>query len=109
MKGRTFSADSIVELVSGLENIDALKHCQAVISGYQGSAEQCHAVMNAVTRVKQHNAQALYVCDPVMGSPEKGCIVPAGVTQHLVETLMPAADVIVPNQFELGHLEGRPP
>lgn len=105
-KGNAFSAESIVELISGLENIDVLKHCRAVISGYQGSAEQCHAVMNVVSRVKQHNPEALYVCDPVMGSPEKGCIVPAGVTKHLVETLMPAADVIVPNQFELGQFVG---
>jgi len=99
--GRAFSADDIEQLVAGLGNIKALEKCQAVLTGYQGSAEQCLAVKNTVEKVKQANPQALYVCDPVMGAPDKGCIVAPGITQHLLQTLLPMADVIVPNQFEL--------
>ncbi|WP_418641583.1 pyridoxal kinase PdxY [Vibrio chaetopteri] len=100
-KGKAFSADDISELVSGITNIEQLKNCQALLSGYQGSADQCLAVLDAVRQVKAKNPDAIYVCDPVMGDPEKGCIVPQGTTEYLVNDVMPSADVIVPNQFEL--------
>ncbi|MCW8346595.1 pyridoxal kinase PdxY [Vibrio sp. ZSDZ65] len=100
--GQAFSAQDINALITGIDNIGQLANCQAVLSGYQGSAEQCLAVIEAVNKVKAQSPDAIYVCDPVMGSPEKGCIVPAGTTEHLVKRVMPMADVIVPNQFELG-------
>ncbi|WP_394152750.1 pyridoxal kinase PdxY [Vibrio maritimus] len=100
-KGKAFSADDISELISGIANIEQLKNCQALLSGYQGSADQCLAVLDAVRQVKAQNPDAIYVCDPVMGDPEKGCIVPQGTTEYLVNDVMPSADVIVPNQFEL--------
>lgn len=100
-KGRAFSADDISQLVEGLGNIKALEKCQAVITGYQGSAEQCLAIEETVKLVKQANPNAIYVCDPVMGAPDKGCIVAPGIAENLLSRLMPMADVIVPNQFEL--------
>ncbi|BDR20494.1 pyridoxal kinase PdxY [Vibrio sp. STUT-A16] len=99
--GRAFAAEDISELVRGLGNIGALEKCQAVLTGYQGSAEQCLAVEETVTKVKQANPNALYVCDPVMGAPDKGCIVAPGIAENLLNRLMLMADVIVPNQFEL--------
>ncbi|MCL1065764.1 pyridoxal kinase PdxY [Shewanella olleyana] len=100
-RGRAFSANDINELVTGIENIEKLADCQAVLSGYQGSAEQCQVIIKTVKKVKQHNPAALYVCDPVMGDPEKGCILADGITEQLINDVMPIADVIVPNQFEL--------
>ncbi|GAM59876.1 pyeidoxal kinase [Vibrio ishigakensis] len=104
--GQKFCAEEIRNLTKGLDNIGKLKDCQAVISGYLGSAEQCQAVADTVNQVKESNHRAFYVCDPVMGDPEKGCIVPEGVTEELTKTLMPMADVIVPNQFELAQFTG---
>ncbi|MDN3659668.1 pyridoxal kinase PdxY [Vibrio agarivorans] len=105
-KGRGFDASDISDLVQGIDNIGKLKDCSAVISGYMGSAEQCISVAKSVEHTKQKNPAAIYVCDPVMGDPDKGCIVAEGVQEHLMETLMPMADVIVPNQFELSQFAG---
>ena len=99
--GRAFSADHIDELISGIDNIGKLSDCEAILSGYQGSAEQCQAIINTVSKVKAKNINAIYVCDPVMGDPEKGCILADGITEQLINQVMPIADVIVPNQFEL--------
>ncbi|WP_144213069.1 pyridoxal kinase PdxY [Shewanella donghaensis] len=99
--GQAFSANDINDLVSGIENIGKLQDCDAVLSGYQGSAEQCQAIIATVTKVKAQNSKAIYVCDPVMGDPEKGCILADGITEQLINDVMPIADVIVPNQFEL--------
>ncbi len=99
--GQAFSATHISQLIDGIAAIDQLQNADALISGYQGSAEQCSATYDAVTRLKQANPEALYVCDPVMGDPQKGCIVADGVAEALCQKLLPLADVIVPNQFEL--------
>ncbi|WP_455291469.1 pyridoxal kinase PdxY [Vibrio parahaemolyticus] len=105
-KGSIFPADDIKQVVNGLSNIGALERCQAVLTGYLGSAEQCDAIADTVAQTKLANPDALYICDPVMGSPEKGCIVASGVAENLLNRLMPMADVIVPNQFELGQFVG---
>ncbi|MEZ8411528.1 pyridoxal kinase PdxY [Vibrio splendidus] len=104
--GQKFISDDIRNLMKGLDNIDSLRACGAVLSGYQGSADQCRAVAESVTLVKERNKNALYVCDPVMGDPDKGCIVDDGVKAAIVEHLLPISDVIVPNQFELTELTG---
>ncbi|MGR5065162.1 pyridoxal kinase PdxY [Photobacterium sp. DNB22_13_2] len=104
--GRAFNANDITQLIDGIENIEKLQQCEAVLSGYQGNSEQCMAVMETVKRVKRHNPNAIYVCDPVMGDPEKGCIVAPGVAEALINDVMPTADVIVPNQYELAQFVG---
>uniref|UniRef100_UPI003524A207 pyridoxal kinase n=1 Tax=Salmonella enterica TaxID=28901 RepID=UPI003524A207 len=47
------------------------------------------------------NPQAKYFCDPVMGHPEKGCIVAPGVAEFHVRYALPASDIIAPNLIEL--------
>ncbi|USE36361.1 pyridoxal kinase PdxY [Endozoicomonas sp. SCSIO W0465] len=100
-KGRAFPATDLTEITDGLATIGVLDQCDAILTGYQGNADQCDAVADIVNRVKEHNPSAIYVCDPVMGAPDKGCIVGEGIAQKLIHSLMPMADVIVPNQFEL--------
>ncbi|PSV27711.1 pyridoxal kinase [Photobacterium sp. GB-27] len=104
--GKAFSGDDISELVAGIESIDQLKNCEAVLTGYQGSAAQCLAIIDTVKKVKQQNPNAIYICDPVMGDPEKGCIVADGIAEYLINDVMPIADAIVPNQFELSQFVG---
>ncbi|EHC39028.1 Pyridoxal kinase [Salmonella enterica subsp. enterica serovar Alachua str. R6-377] len=52
-------------------------------------------------QVKAANPQAKYFCDPVMGHPEKGCIVAPGVAEFHVRYALPASDIIAPNLIEL--------
>ena len=69
----------LTDIAEGIAAIDALDRCDAVLSGYLGSEEQGAAVLDVVAKVKAANPNALYCCDPVMGHPEKGCIVAPGV------------------------------
>lgn len=103
--GQKFASDEIRNLMKGLDNIDSLKQCGAVLSGYQSSVDQCKAVAESVILVKDRN-NVLFVCDPVMGDPNKGCFVDEGVKAAIVDNLLPIADVIIPNQFELTELTG---
>jgi len=78
-----------------------LSGCDAVLSGYLGSAEQGDEILTVVNAVKAANPDAIYFCDPVMGHPEKGCIVAPGVTRFLTEQALPVADMMAPNLLEL--------
>lgn len=59
-------------------------------------------------QVKAANPAAKYFCDPVMGHPEKGCIVAPGVAEFHVRYALPASDIIAPNLVELEILCGHP-
>ncbi|MDZ4031382.1 pyridoxal kinase PdxY [Kluyvera ascorbata] len=97
----------LTEIVQGIAAIDQLKRCDAVLSGYLGSAEQGEHILGIVRQVKAANPQAKFFCDPVMGHPEKGCIVAPGVAEFHKRYAMPASDIIAPNLIELDILAGR--
>lgn len=104
--GCVMSAEHITEIVDGIAAIGKLGQCDAVLSGYLGSAEQGLRIVDIVKEVKQANPNAWYFCDPVMGHPEKGCIVPPEVSGVLCEEALPISDIIAPNLLELETLAG---
>lgn len=106
--GMVMPPAQIGEIVQGIDNIGQLHQCDAVISGYIGAAEQVEEIINAVQKVKSRNPNAVYLCDPVMGHPDKGCIVADGVKENLINLAMAKADIITPNLVELRELSGVP-
>jgi pyridoxine kinase len=104
--GSVMPASHLSEIVQGIADIDQLKRCDAVLSGYLGSAEQGEHILSIVRKVKEANPQAKFFCDPVMGHPEKGCIVAPGVAEFHTRYAMPASDIIAPNLIELEILSG---
>lgn len=96
-------------LAKGIADVGALGRCNAVLSGYLGTEEQGNAVLEVVRMVKAANPSALYLCDPVMGHPAKGCVVPAGVQTHHAQKSAAHADVLCPNVLELGVMTSSDP
>ncbi|MGM3176245.1 pyridoxal kinase PdxY [Dickeya lacustris] len=105
--GCVMPAEHLTEIAQGIGNIGHLKECDAVLSGYIGSPEQGGHILEIVRRVKEANPNAIYFCDPVMGTPEKGCIVPAGVSDFHCQQSLQASDIIAPNLPELELLSAR--
>jgi pyridoxine kinase len=101
-EGAVSPNELISALVRGIDAIGALGRCSAVLSGYLGSEEQGSQVLDVVRRVKAANPSAIYLCDPVMGHPAKGCVVPVGVQRHHAQLSAAHADVLCPNVLELG-------
>lgn len=104
--GSVMPASHLSEIVQGIADIGQLQRCDAVLSGYLGSAEQGEHILSIVRQVKAANPQAKYFCDPVMGHPEKGCIVAPGVAEFHTRYAMPVSDIIAPNLIELEILSG---
>jgi pyridoxine kinase len=106
-RGRAFDAHLIREVMQGLGERGVLGRCDAVLSGYLGTAEIGAAVLDAVAQVKRANPKALYCCDPVIGDVERGVYVAPEVAELMRSRAVPAADLVTPNHFELGVLTGR--
>jgi pyridoxine kinase len=107
-RGRILSAAPLRQVVQGIEERGVLGECDGVISGYLGSSDTGQAVVESVGRVKGANPAARYCCDPVIGDVAQGVFVRRGIPEFIKERMLPIADVVTPNQFELDHLVGRP-
>ena len=71
-----------------------------------GDASLGEVIVGAVARVKRHNPNAVYCCDPVMGDAGRGFFVRPGIPEFVKGVAVPAADVVTPNHFELEFLTG---
>ena len=94
------------ELVDGVAARGAFSRCDAVLSGYVGSADIGDAILHAVTTVRRANPDALYCCDPVIGDMDTGVYVRPGIEDFLRAHALPAADIATPNRFEIERLTG---
>jgi len=105
--GRVFSGATISQVVEGIEARGVLGECDGVLSGYLGTLDTGEAVIDAVARVKSANPAARYCCDPVIGDVGRGIFVRKGIPQFFQQRMLPIADMVTPNQFELDFLSGR--
>jgi pyridoxine kinase len=105
-RGPLLSAEDVAEVIAGVEDRGALERCEAVLSGYQGAEDVGAVILDAVAKVKSHNPEAVYCCDPVMGDVGRGMFVRPGIPEFMRDRVVPAADVATPNHFELDFLAG---
>ena len=103
-RGPMISPDDVRDVIAGIEDRGAFEHIDVVLSGYQGGEGIADVILDAVARVKAANPSAIYACDPVMGNAKSGCFVAPAIPVLLRDRVVPAADIITPNQFELGFL-----
>ena len=105
-RGRVVPLDWVEEIVEGIAERGAIPRIRAVLSGYLGAEPMGAVVLDAVARVKAANPRAIYCCDPVMGDVGRGFFVREGIPEYLRDSVMPQADILTPNQFELDYLAG---
>jgi pyridoxine kinase len=108
-RGPLIDPEDVHQVILGIEERGVLPHIDAVLSGYQGGEGIADVILDAVRRVKSANPAAVYACDPVMGNATSGCFVAPAIPDLLRDRVVPAADIITPNQFELGYLTGTTP
>ncbi|KAK9299317.1 hypothetical protein QLX08_007664 [Tetragonisca angustula] len=98
-KGQVLNDKDLEELINGLveNNLNNYTH---LITGYVGSASFLKKITEVIRTLKQKNPSLIYVCDPVMGDNGK-IYVPEALKEIYRKEIVPLADIVVPNQFEL--------
>ncbi|MFV0665788.1 pyridoxal kinase PdxY [Denitromonas sp.] len=104
--GSAIAAAEVAAIIDGMDARGALARVDLVLSGYQGGTDIADVILSTVARVKAHNPKASYACDPVMGNAKSGCFVHPDIPVLLRQRVVPQADLVTPNQFELSTLAG---
>lgn len=105
-RGPLLAPSDVAEVIAGIDERGVLGRVDAVLSGYQGAEEMGAEVLKAVHLVKQRNPKAIYCCDPVIGDVGRGVYVREGIPEFMRDQVVPMAQVVTPNQFELNFLTG---
>jgi pyridoxine kinase len=106
-RGPLLAATDIADVVTGIDERGVLDRVDAVLSGYQGAEAVGAEVLKAVALVKERNPAAVYCCDPVIGDVGRGIYVRPGIPEFMRDQVIPAAQIVTPNHFELDFLTGR--
>ncbi len=107
-RGTAATPANLRDLLEGVAERGVLPRCDAVLSGYLGLAGNGDVVLDAVARTRAANPDVLYCCDPVIGDTVQGLFVKPGIPEFFRDKAIPAADIVTPNQFELGWYLGAP-
>ena len=107
-RGQPTPPELFARMLADVEADALFGHVDLVITGHFSSPEQVEIGAGALARVQAASERApVVVVDPILGDAPRGLYVSAEVAQAVASRLVPLADWITPNLWELGHLAGR--
>jgi pyridoxine kinase len=106
--GAAVAAETLEAVLGGVEAQGLFPSLGAVITGHFSSPEQVAAAADAIDRIRAAGGRTRIIVDPIMGDDGKGLYVREAVALAIAEQLVPRADLVAPNAWELGRLTGLP-
>lgn len=96
-------ADELAALLDDYRKLTVFNRLGAIQTGYFGHHTQVQTVAKFIAASQDERAARLYLLDPVLGDAGR-LYVDEAIAQAMRQDLLPLADIITPNQFELGLL-----
>jgi pyridoxine kinase len=106
-RGGAADTAMVSDVVAGIAELGVLGDCDALLSGYLGSAALGAVVVEALDALRAANNRTIFALDPVIGDDGIGVYVADGVAEFLRDALLPRADIVTPNRYELEIFTGR--
>ncbi|MBL4617124.1 MAG: pyridoxal kinase [Robiginitomaculum sp.] len=101
------SADDLSTMFLAVREQNLLSKIDGVFTGYFRSVRQITAACAIIDQIREQNPKVLVAVDPVMGDEPDGLYIPEAVAQAVAQDLVPKADMITPNRWELEFLTDR--
>ena len=102
--GGPLSPAHLNSILAALADNGWLDTADAVLSGYLPHAEHVAVLAAHLSTLRARRPPPLVMCDPVIGDDPRGLYVPAPTAAAIRDQLLPLADILTPNRFELGWL-----
>jgi pyridoxine kinase len=112
-KGEVTQPDVLSRMLGDIEADALFGLVDLFLTGHFSAAEQVEIAAGVIERVRgadrdgAYAARPVVVVDPIMGDAPKGLYVKPEVAEAVMRRLVPNADFITPNLWELGLLTGR--
>lgn len=106
--GEVVSPQLLDECVVAFQENGLIEQVDRVQSGYLGAVAHAPVILALLAAARRTGRVVPYACDPVCGDQATGLYVPTDVATVIRDVLVPAADIVTPNLFELGYLTGAP-
>ena len=87
------AAGDVAEVIRGVDERGALRFVEAVLSGYQGSADVGQVILDTVALTRERNPGALFCADPVMGDVGRGFYARPGIPEFMRDHVVPALSI----------------
>lgn len=104
--GQAIEPEVLGHMLDALEANGWLAGIDAVLTGYLPSAAHVAFAAAAVKRIRAVNKSGRFFCDPILGDDPMGLYIDAAAALAIRDSLIPLADVALPNRFELAWLTG---
>jgi pyridoxine kinase len=104
--GERIRPELLGEMLAALDANGWLGEIDAVFTGYLPSAAHVALAAGLIGRLRAAKPELLYCCDPILGDEPDGLYIAKDAANALRETLVPLADLVTPNRFELEWLSG---
>jgi pyridoxine kinase len=107
----TTTPEQLWAMFEALHGNGWLPEVDAVLTGYlptRAHVEFAAGVVKRVRAVERNAPRVHYLCDPVLGDDPKGLYIDPDAASAIRDLLLPLADTITPNRFELSWLTGQP-
>lgn len=108
MSGRQVPVEEITGTIAALGANGWLQQFDTLLSGYLPSPGHVDVACDLAERLRADRPDLQVVVDPILGDRPKGLYVSEDAAAALRARLVPMADRLTPNAFELGWLSGRP-
>jgi pyridoxine kinase len=106
--GGPVEVETMRAMVDGVAANRLLPQTDAVITGYFVDPAQVRFAGETIDRVRASQPFTRVIVDPVLGDTGRGFFVSAAVREAVKKELVPRADLVTPNLFELEYLAGAP-
>jgi pyridoxine kinase len=105
-RGRDVPAEQARDLIAGLKELGYLDDVDMLLTGYLGTPDTARLAAELAEIIRKQKPHAIFACDPVMGDDDALYVKPA-LADAITSELVPIADVLLPNIFELARLTDR--
>jgi pyridoxine kinase len=113
-RGEVTAPEALARMLADIEADALFGLVDLLLTGHFSMPEQVEIVVGVLERVRRADRDGAFadkpivVVDPIMGDTGRGLYVKPAVAQAVARRLVPLADYITPNMWELGRLVGRP-